>query len=93
MEEIGSLSVSIEDRHPPAPLRAFIDFIQSTGPPSPLLASIYLVCGLLRVDVADAQRFGLKWAVATSLIATAAVLLIGAFPLSGDGVAVALPSK
>ncbi len=60
---------------------------------SPLLAPIYLVCGLLKVDVADAQRIGLKWAVATSLIATTAALLTGAFPLSGDGVAVALPTK
>jgi citrate-Mg2+:H+ or citrate-Ca2+:H+ symporter, CitMHS family len=53
---------------------------------SPLLAPIYLVCGLLRVDVADAQRFSLKWAVLTSLIVTAASLLTGAIPLSGDGV-------
>jgi CitMHS family citrate-Mg2+:H+ or citrate-Ca2+:H+ symporter len=30
---------------------------------SPLLAPIYLACGLLGVDVADAQRFALKWAV------------------------------
>ena len=49
---------------------------------SPLLAPIYLVCGLLRVDVADAQRFALKWAVLTSLIVTAAALLTGAIPLS-----------
>jgi CitMHS family citrate-Mg2+:H+ or citrate-Ca2+:H+ symporter len=49
---------------------------------SPLLAPIYLVCGLLRVDVADAQRFSLKWAVLTSLIVTAAALLTGAIPLS-----------
>jgi CitMHS family citrate-Mg2+:H+ or citrate-Ca2+:H+ symporter len=54
---------------------------------SPLLAPIYLVCGLLRVDVADAQRFSLKWAVLTSLIVTTAALLTGAIPLSGDGVA------
>ena len=60
---------------------------------SPLLAPIYLVCGLLRVDVADAQRFGLKWAVCTSLVATAAALLTGAIPLSGDGMSMVLPSK
>jgi CitMHS family citrate-Mg2+:H+ or citrate-Ca2+:H+ symporter len=54
---------------------------------SPLLAPIYLVCGLLRVDVADAQRFSLKWAVLTSLIVTAAALLTGAIPLSNGGVA------
>lgn len=51
---------------------------------SPLLAPIYLVCGLLRVDVADAQRFSLKWAVLTSLIVTAAALLTGAIPLSSE---------
>lgn len=56
---------------------------------SPLLAPIYLVCGLLRVDVADAQRFSLKWAVLTSLIVTSAALLTGAIPVSGDGVALA----
>jgi CitMHS family citrate-Mg2+:H+ or citrate-Ca2+:H+ symporter len=56
---------------------------------SPLLAPIYLVCGLLRVDVADAQRFSLKWAVLTSLIVTLAALLTGAIPLAGDGVALA----
>jgi CitMHS family citrate-Mg2+:H+ or citrate-Ca2+:H+ symporter len=54
---------------------------------SPLLAPIYLVCGMLRVDVADAQRFSLKWAVLTSLIVTAAALLTGAIPLSNGGVA------
>jgi citrate-Mg2+:H+ or citrate-Ca2+:H+ symporter, CitMHS family len=54
---------------------------------SPLLAPIYLVCGLLRVDVADAQRFSLKWAVLTSLIVTTAALLTGAIPLSSDSVA------
>jgi citrate-Mg2+:H+ or citrate-Ca2+:H+ symporter, CitMHS family len=54
---------------------------------SPLLAPIYLVCGLLRVDVADAQRFSLKWAVLTSLIVTSAALLTGAIPLSGDSLA------
>ncbi|HEY0686579.1 MAG TPA: citrate:proton symporter [Steroidobacter sp.] len=57
---------------------------------SPLLAPIYLVCGLLRVDVADAQRFSLKWAVLTSLIVTASALLTGAIPLSGDGAGVSM---
>lgn len=57
---------------------------------SPLLAPIYLVCGLLNVDVADAQRFSLKWAVLTSLIVLAAAMLTGAIPLAGDGIAVAV---
>lgn len=51
---------------------------------SPLLAPIYLVCGLLRVDVADAQRFSLKWAVLTSLVLTAVALLTGAIPMSAE---------
>jgi CitMHS family citrate-Mg2+:H+ or citrate-Ca2+:H+ symporter len=52
---------------------------------SPLLAPIYLVCGLLGVDVVDAQRFALKWAVLVSLIVLATALLTGAVPLRGSG--------
>ncbi len=48
---------------------------------SPLLAPIYLACGLLGVDVADAQRFSLKWAVLISLVVLAAALVTGAIPL------------
>jgi CitMHS family citrate-Mg2+:H+ or citrate-Ca2+:H+ symporter len=48
---------------------------------SPLLAPIYLACGLLGVSVADAQRFALKWAVLISLIVLAAALATGAIPL------------
>ena len=48
---------------------------------SPLLAPIYLACGLLGVDVADAQRFSLKWAVAICLVVLVAALAMGAFPL------------
>lgn len=48
---------------------------------SPLLAPIYLACGLLGVDVADVQRFALKWAVLISLVVLAAALATGAFPL------------
>lgn len=54
---------------------------------SPLLAPIYLVCGLLKVDVADAQRFSLKWAVLTSVVVLVAAILTGAIPFAGDGVA------
>lgn len=56
---------------------------------SPLLAPVYLVCGLLKVDVADAQRFSLKWAVLTSLIVLVAAILTGAIPFASDGVALA----
>ena len=48
---------------------------------SPLLAPIYLVCGLLQIDVAEAQRFALKWAILVSLIVLVAALLTGAMPL------------
>ncbi len=48
---------------------------------SPLLAPIYLACSLLGVDVADAQRFGLKWAVTICLVVLAAALVLGAIPL------------
>jgi CitMHS family citrate-Mg2+:H+ or citrate-Ca2+:H+ symporter len=48
---------------------------------SPLLAPIYLACGLLGVSVADAQRFALKWAILISLIVLATALATGAIPL------------
>jgi CitMHS family citrate-Mg2+:H+ or citrate-Ca2+:H+ symporter len=47
---------------------------------SPLLAPIYLACGLLGVDVADAQRFALRWAVLVSLVLLAVGGLTGAIP-------------
>ncbi|MFV3129056.1 CitMHS family transporter [Niveispirillum sp. KHB5.9] len=47
---------------------------------SPLLAPIYLACGLLGVDVADAQRFALKWAVLISLVVLVAAIATGAIP-------------
>ena len=49
---------------------------------SPLLAPVYLVCGLIGVDVADAQRFSLKWAVLTSLVVLSAAVLTGAIPFT-----------
>ncbi|WP_083901053.1 CitMHS family transporter [Azospirillum sp. B4] len=49
---------------------------------SPLLAPIYLACGLLGVDVADAQRFALKWALTVSGVVLAAALATGAIPLT-----------
>jgi len=50
---------------------------------SPLLAPIYLACGLVGVDVADAQRFSLKWAVTICLVVLSVALLTGAIPLVG----------
>lgn len=49
---------------------------------SPPLAPIYLACGLPGVDVADAQRFALKWAVLTCLLVLGVAMLTGAVPLS-----------
>jgi CitMHS family citrate-Mg2+:H+ or citrate-Ca2+:H+ symporter len=48
---------------------------------SPLLAPIYLACGLLNVEVGDAQRFAIKYAVLVSLAMTAAALILGIIPL------------
>lgn len=48
---------------------------------SPLTAAIYLVCGLLKVEVGEAQRFSLKWALAGALVLLLIGLLSGAFPL------------
>jgi CitMHS family citrate-Mg2+:H+ or citrate-Ca2+:H+ symporter len=50
---------------------------------SPLLAPIYLACGLLGVDVADAQRFALKWAVSICLLVLGVAMLTGAIPIVG----------
>ncbi|MBX3482242.1 CitMHS family transporter [Phenylobacterium sp.] len=47
---------------------------------SPLLAPIYLACSLLEVDVGEAQRFALKWAVLVSLVLLIVMGLTGAIP-------------
>ncbi|MBL8553301.1 MAG: citrate transporter [Phenylobacterium sp.] len=47
---------------------------------SPLLAPIYLACSLLKVEVGEAQRFALKWAVLVSLVLLIAMGLTGAIP-------------
>lgn len=47
---------------------------------SPLLAPIYLACSLLKVDVAEAQRFALKWAILVSLTLLLVMVLTGAVP-------------
>ncbi|WP_395444752.1 CitMHS family transporter [Caulobacter sp. UC70_42] len=51
---------------------------------SPLVAAIYLVAGLLEVDVGAMQRFGLKWAVALMTLMILAAVAFGAVPLSGN---------
>lgn len=49
---------------------------------SPLLAPIYLACGLLGVEVGDVQRFALKYAILMSLILLGTAILTGIIPLS-----------
>jgi CitMHS family citrate-Mg2+:H+ or citrate-Ca2+:H+ symporter len=46
-------------------------------PVSPLTASTFLLVGLAEVDLADHQKFILKWAFGTTLVMTAAALLTG----------------
>lgn len=48
---------------------------------SPLLAPVYLACGLLGVEVGDVQRFALKYAILISLVLFASAVLTGAIPL------------
>jgi CitMHS family citrate-Mg2+:H+ or citrate-Ca2+:H+ symporter len=52
---------------------------------SPLIAAIYLVAGLLKVEVGDLQRFGLPYAIALQLIMTIVALATGAVPLIAAG--------
>lgn len=50
---------------------------------SPLVAGLYLLAGLLEVEMADMQRFILPKAIGLCLIMILAGLLLGAFPLIG----------
>lgn len=47
---------------------------------SPLIAAIYLVAGLLKVEVGDLQRFGLPFAILLYLLLVAVALATGAVP-------------
>jgi len=47
---------------------------------SPLIAAIYLVSGLMKVEVGDLQRFGLPFAVLLYLFMVAVALATGAVP-------------
>ncbi len=44
---------------------------------SPLVASTYLLCGLLDLDYADNQRVSLKWTVGTAAVMLLAALALG----------------
>lgn len=48
---------------------------------SPLVAAIYLVAGLLKVEVGDLQRFGLPFALLIFFVLIATALLTGAVPI------------
>ncbi|AUW60020.1 citrate transporter [Sphingobium sp. SCG-1] len=48
---------------------------------SPLLAPVYLACGLLGVEVGEVQRFALKYAILICLILLIAAVLTGAIPI------------
>ncbi|MDF3197525.1 citrate:proton symporter [Pseudomonas sp. 1912-s] len=45
---------------------------------SPLVASTYLLCGLLDIDYGDNQRVSLKWTVGTVMVMLLAAIAIGA---------------
>lgn len=47
---------------------------------SPLVASTYLLVGMLRLDYAQTQRFTLRWSFITSMVFFASCLILGAFP-------------
>lgn len=51
---------------------------QPTHALSPLVAALYLVTGLMRVDVGAYQRFALKWALLLTFIMIAVAALTGA---------------
>jgi CitMHS family citrate-Mg2+:H+ or citrate-Ca2+:H+ symporter len=54
----------------------------TTGfPVSPLTPSTFLLVGLTGVDLADHQRFSIPYLLATSIVMTAACVLLGVFPL------------
>ncbi|WP_024300951.1 CitMHS family transporter [Pseudogulbenkiania sp. MAI-1] len=50
---------------------------------SPLVASTYLLLGMVKIEFGDHQRFTLKWAALVCLLIMVAALLTGAFPLIG----------
>lgn len=47
---------------------------------SPLVASTYLLVGMLKLDYAQTQRFTLRWSLVTCLVLLLVALLTGCFP-------------
>ena len=50
---------------------------------SPLVASLYLVTAMLKLEIGPVQRFAMKWAVLCSLLLLAGALLTGALTWPG----------
>lgn len=51
---------------------------------SPLVASTYLLIGMLKLDYAQAQRFTLRWSFITCLVLLLVALISGCFPFYRD---------
>ncbi|MFT4272499.1 MAG: citrate:proton symporter [Pantoea sp.] len=51
---------------------------------SPLVASTYLLIGMLKLDYAQAQRFTLRWSFITCLVLLLVALITGCFPFYRD---------
>jgi len=51
---------------------------------SPLVASTYLLVGLVKVEFGDHQRFTLLWALSAAFVMLAAMLVLGVIPLVGS---------
>lgn len=52
---------------------------------SPLVAAVYLVVGMLDVEIGAMQRFALKWAAALAALLVVSAVLTGAIPLTASG--------
>lgn len=52
---------------------------------SPLVAAVYLVVGMLDVEIGAMQRFALKWAAALAALLVVSAVLTGAIPLAASG--------
>jgi CitMHS family citrate-Mg2+:H+ or citrate-Ca2+:H+ symporter len=49
---------------------------------SPLVPSTYLLVGMVGIELADHQRYTVRWALGAALVMLLAALAIGAFPLA-----------
>ncbi|MBN9478608.1 MAG: citrate transporter [Bordetella sp.] len=53
---------------------------------SPLVAAVYLVVGMLDVEIGALQRFALKWAAGLAALLVISAILTGAIPLTASGI-------